>query len=309
MNIRDIDLNLLVAFDALFDERSVTRAADRLALTQPAVSGMLKRLRHLFSDELFVRTSHGILPTPRAETLAGPVKDLLARAQDLITPESFDPATAETTFKLCGSDYMQSVVISPVVAELRKRTPRARVSVFPRQETGIPDLLARGVIDLLITSSDYALPDLPSRLLCRERFVCVARKDHPLKTGQISMEQLCEFDHLLVTLTGGSFEGMVGEMLADLGHHRRVAISVPTFPMLFDLLGTDDFLAFVPEQLVRNRDHDLKVFDVEVTLPLFDIVANWHPRVSGDARHNWLRDFVVEVAKEATRTADDASPG
>ena len=306
MNIRDIDLNLLFAFDALFDERSVTRAADRLALTQPAVSGMLKRLRHLFSDELFVRTSHGVLPTPRAEALAGPVKDLLASAQDLITPESFDPATAETTFKLCGSDYMQSVVISPVVAELRRRAPRARVSVFPRLDTGIADLMARGEIDLLITSSDYALPDLPSRMLCRERFVCVARKDHPLKTGQISLEQLCEYDHLLVTLTGGSFAGMVGDMLADLGHRRRVAINVPTFPMLFDLLGTDNFIAFVPEQLVRNRDLDLKMFTVEVALPTFEIVANWHPRVSGDARHRWLRELVVDVTKKATRTADNA---
>lgn len=305
MNIRGIDLNLLVAFDALFDERSVTRAADRLALTQPAVSGMLKRLRHLFADELFVRTSHGIVPTPRAEALAGPVKDLLGSAQALIAPESFDPATAGTTFKLCGSDYMQSAIISPVIAELRRQAPRARVSVFPRQDTGMPDLLARGEIDLLIASSDFAVPDLPARLLCRERFVCIARQGHPLRTGQISLEQLCSFDHLLVAPTGGSFSGPIDDMLAGLGHRRRVAITVPTFPILFDVLGTDDFLAFVPEQLTRNRHLDLKILTVEVEPPPFDIVANWHPRLNGDARHRWLRDFVVEVTKRAMRTADD----
>jgi DNA-binding transcriptional LysR family regulator len=96
-NIRNIDMNLLVVFDALFDERSVTRAADRLALTQPTVSGMLQRLRSTFSDQLFVRTSHGILSTPRAEALAGPIKELLANAQSLVTAEAFDPATAEGT--------------------------------------------------------------------------------------------------------------------------------------------------------------------------------------------------------------------
>jgi DNA-binding transcriptional LysR family regulator len=117
MNIRNIDMNLLVVFDTLFDERSATRAADRLALTLPAVSGMLKWLRHLFSDELFVRTSHGILPTPRAEALAVPIKDLLGTAPALITPKSFDPTTAETTLALCGNDYMQSAVIGPAIKE------------------------------------------------------------------------------------------------------------------------------------------------------------------------------------------------
>src|SRR5262249_55998887 len=105
-NIRSVDLNLLVAFDALFDERSVTRAADRLAVTQPTVSGLLKRLRRTFSDQLFLRTSHGILPTPRAEALAGPVKDLLASAQTLVRPKSFDPATAQTTIKISRSHYL-----------------------------------------------------------------------------------------------------------------------------------------------------------------------------------------------------------
>src|ERR1700674_1180781 len=102
-NIRRIDLNLLAVFDALFDERSVTHAAYRLAVTQPTVSGLLKRLRRTFADAQFVRTSHGILPTPRAEALAGPIKELLANAQSLIKPQSFDPAAAETTITLCGS--------------------------------------------------------------------------------------------------------------------------------------------------------------------------------------------------------------
>jgi DNA-binding transcriptional LysR family regulator len=116
----------------LFDERSVTRAAQRLAVTQPTVSGLLKRLRRTFSDQLFLRTSHGILPTPRAETLAGPVKELLANARSLVKPEAFDPATAETTIKICGSDYNQYAVISPLVVAIRKIAPKIKVIVAPR---------------------------------------------------------------------------------------------------------------------------------------------------------------------------------
>ena len=205
-NIRSVDLNLLVVFDALFDERSVTRAAERLAVTQPTVSGLLKRLRQTFSDQLFLRTSHGILPTPRAEALAGPVKELLANAQSLVTPEAFDPATAETTIKICGSDYLQYAVISPLVAAIRKVAPKVKVIVAPRPDANaLADLFARGEMDLCISAREVVLPDLTSRLLYRDRYICVARKNHPLKARRISVKQLCAFDHLLVDPTGNEF--------------------------------------------------------------------------------------------------------
>ena len=306
MNIRNIDLNLLVAFDAVFDARSVTRAADRLALTQPTVSGMLKRLRDLFSDELFIRSSHGIIPTPRAEALAVPIKDLLGTAQALITPEDFDPTTTETTFKLSGNDYMLFAVISPVIAELRKIAPRARVSVVPRPVTGLPDLMARGEIDYYVASPEFMIPDLPSRLLCKDRYVCVARKEHPLRTEQISLQQLCAYDHLLVAPAGGSFSGPVDSVLASLGYRRRVTVALPTFPVLFEVLRTDDFLAFVPEQLLRRRRSELKVFEMEFPTPSLEIIANWHPRLASDPRHKWLRELVVSVAKELTTPASQS---
>jgi DNA-binding transcriptional LysR family regulator len=288
---------LLAVFDALFDERSVTRAADRLAVTQPTVSGLLKRLRRTFADALFVRTSHGILPTPRAEALAGPIKDLLANARSLITPEAFHPAAAETTITLCGSDYMQHAVMSPLIEEIRKLAPKIRVSISPRPAAGVADLLARGEIDLCISAREVALPDLPSRLLYRDRYICVARQKHPLKTNRISLKQLCAFDHLLVDPTGRSLSGPIDSMLASLGHHRRVAIAVPTFHILFDILNSDDFIAFVPERLMRKRRSDLRVFETNVAMPAIEVVANWHPRVSGDAQHKWLRELLVKVVR------------
>ena len=296
-NIRNIDMNLLVAFDALFDERSVTRAADRLALTQPTVSGLLKRLRRTFSDKLFVRTSHGILPTPRAEALAGPIKDVLANALLLIRPEAFDPAAAETTIRLCGSDYIQHAIMTPLVEEMRKLAPKIKVSISPRPAAGVSDLLARGEIDLCISAREVAPPDLPSRLLYRDRYICVARKKHPLRTRRISLKQMCDFDHLLVDPTGRSLSGPIDKILATLGHRRRVAVAVPTFHILFDLLDSDDFIAFVPERVLRKRRSDLKVFETHVTVPAIEVVANWHPRVSGDPQHQWLRELLTKIVK------------
>jgi DNA-binding transcriptional LysR family regulator len=297
-NIRSVDLNLLVAFDALFDERSVTRAAERLAVTQPTVSGLLKRLRRTFSDQLFLRTSHGILPTPRAEALAGPVKNLLASAQSLVTPETFDPAVAETTIKICGSDYLQNAVISPLIKAIRKVAPKIRVLVAPRPDANtLADLFTRGEMDLCISSREVVLPDLTSRLLFRDRYICVARRGHPLKAHKISLRQLCAFDHLLVDPTGTSFSGVVDTILSKSHCQRRVVVAVPTFHFLFDILGSDDFIAFVPEGLLHKRRSDLRIFETDLTLPAIEVLASWHPRLNGDAQHRWLRELLVKVTK------------
>jgi DNA-binding transcriptional LysR family regulator len=294
-NIRSIDMNLLCVFDALFDERSVTRAAGRLSVTQPTVSGMLQRLRLAFSDQLFIRSSHGILPTPRAEALAGPIRDLLANAQLLVREETFDPAAAEGTIKLCGSDYLQHAVIAPLIKELRQRAPKLKALVSARPASGVADLMARGEIDLCFSLRELADPDLPSRLLYRDRYLCVARKQHPLKARRISIKQLCAFDHLLVDPPGRSLLGPIDSVLAGLGQRRRVAAAVPSFHVLFELLNSDDFIAFVPERLVRNARYGIRVFDPSLTIPPLEVIANWHPRVSGDTRHKWLREILVEV--------------
>jgi DNA-binding transcriptional LysR family regulator len=296
-NISRIDLNLLAVFDALYDARSVTRAASRLSLTQPTVSGMLQRLRHAFSDPLFVRTSHGVLPTPRAERLAGPIKDLLTNARSLIVAEKFDPKTAETTVRLCGSDYLQYAVIGPLIREIRRAAPRTKVLVVPRPATGVADMLARGEIDLFFCARELVILDLPSRHLFDDRYVCVTRRKHPLKGPRVTIQQLGAFDHVVSDPTGRSLSGPIDIAFAGKGQSRRVAVAVPTLHMLFEILGSDDFVAFMPERVVRDRRADLKTFETNLSTPLIEVFANWHPRVAGDARHTWLRELAAKVAK------------
>ena len=229
-NIRTIDLNLLVAFDAIFDELSVTRAAEKLAVTQPTASGMLRRLRQTFDDELFLRTSHGLIPTPRAGEIAGPIKALLHQAEAILTPAAFDPRRAEATFRLSASDYMQQAIVIPAIRRLRQDAPRSRIAAMPRSPVRLAEQLAKGEVDVCICARETVLPELSTERLYRERYVCVGRKDHYVKEDVLALDRLLDFDHLLVDPSGRSFRGPVDQALAHAERTRRVAAVLPSFP-------------------------------------------------------------------------------
>ncbi len=296
-NIRNIDLNLLVAFNALYDARNVTRAAERLALTQPTVSGMLTRLRDLFGDPLFVRTQHGVLPTPRADALSEPVKALLANVEALVTPDEFDPGSAEMIISVSANDYMQHALIVPFIECLRKQAPGIRLAIMPAYIAGLAERLARGTIDLAISIPEFANPSLPRSFLYTERYVCVARRDHPLKGKKLSLEAFCRFDHVMVSPTGGSFSGPTDDALAELGVSRRVSVSLPSFHVMLETIRTDDFLALVPERLLYGKMAGLKLFEPPVLVPHFDVIACWHRRVDADPAQRWIRGLLDSVAK------------
>jgi DNA-binding transcriptional LysR family regulator len=299
-NIRAVDLNLLVAFDAIFDELSVTRAAERLNVTQPTASGMLRRLRETFDDELFLRTSHGLLPTPRAEDLAAPIKALVHQAEAILRPGGFDPARAEATFRLSASDYMQQVVAVPAIHQLRQLSPKSRVAVMPRSPLQLAEQLIRGEVDVCVCARESVLAETMTVTLFRERYVCVGRKGHRFEEGLLSPERLVECDHLLVDPSGRRFVGPVDAAFAAAGVSRRVAAILPTFFSLFGLLRDEDCLAFVPERLVALRQSELKVFDTQLSIPEFEVVAMWHPRFHCEPRHVWFRKLLLDVATAKT---------
>jgi len=298
LNIRKIDLNLLVVLDALLDERNVTRAAARLGYTQPTISGMLTRLRDLFGDPLFVRTQRGLLATPRAQALAIPLKQLLADSQFLVAREAFDPANVEMTFNISSNDYMQHAVLVPFVKALRREAPQIKLAIAPPIIEGLSEALARGQIDLAVTIPEFAMSDLPSRLLYRERYVVAVRRQHPLtRPNAMTAERFCSYDHVLVSPTGGSFEGPADRALARLRLRRKVRYSVPSFLLLPAILQTDDLVALVPSRLLREDDKRLAVLKSPVEVAGFDVIAVWHPRVDKDPAHRWLRGRLAATAK------------
>jgi len=299
-DIRRTDLTLLVVLDALLEERSVTRAAARLAVTQPTVSGMLARLRTLFGDPLFVRTQRGLIPTPRAQALAPALKQWLTDAGALVTGPTFDAASAVLTLSLAANDYIQSALVVPFLERLRGSAPNVRVAVRPSQTDRVAEMLADGELDLSLTSTtEITAFDLPSRSLYDERYVCAVRKDHPLKGRRaVTLDQFCSHPHVLVSPTEGRFAGPTDQALARIGRSRQVVLSVPGFLVLPDILQIDDLIAVVPERVLRGRLAGLRTFAPPLPIPGFSVIAQWHPRLHKDPAHQWLRELLAATARD-----------
>lgn len=317
-NINHLDLNLLKTFDILYQERSVTRAADRLAVTQSTVSGMLKRLRESFDDTLFLRSSHGITPTPRADALAPQIADILQNARGLLTPVQFDPSQDAVSIRLCGSDYLQQTLIAALAADVLSLAPKAQVACVPRPlgpplnpDIELERQLARGDIDLLLSTGTTALDSAPTDILYADKLICVSSYPAHPPGRHLPLDALCAYRHIVLTESGGTMKNFVDNALAQRGYTRDIVLRVPNFATLFQAMRSAPFMAFLPARLVAQQAHDLAVLTTDLALPSFDIKANWHPRQAQDPQNLWLRSRLKAVcARDAARPApplDDTS--
>ncbi|MGE4843459.1 LysR family transcriptional regulator [Buttiauxella gaviniae] len=296
-DVRNLDLNLLKALDALLDERSVTRAARRLSLTQPAMSGMLNRLRDCFDDPLFTRTQRGILPTLRALELAIPVKTILTEVGGLLQPRLFDPATAEMTLTIAATDYALRAVIVPFMAAIRQQAPGIRVAVLPVNNEQLSLQFERGAIDIALITPETASPDLHAKALYEEKYVCLMRGDHPLaQSGALTLDAFCSQEHALVSYYGGSFQGVTDEALMKLGRVRRVTLSVYSFLVLPEILRVSDLISIVPRRLALNTQ-GLVILPPPLEIQGFTKTVVWHERTHRDPGHRWLRSLLFSIAR------------
>jgi DNA-binding transcriptional LysR family regulator len=298
-DIRNLDLNLLRTLDALLDECNVTKAAQRLALTQPAVSGMLTRLRATFGDPLFIRTQRGILPTDRALELAGPVKQVLSDIESMLRPPVFEPASAQMTLAMAATDYALQVIVVPFLSRLSEAAPGIRVAVVPVRNQTLHAQLERGGLDLALVTPETASTDLHMRTLFHETYVCVMRDDHPAaKPGALTLERFCALDHALVSYDGGVFHGVTDDALEGLGRSRRVALSVTSFLVLPRILRGSDLIAVVPRRLIDPGD-GLAIVEVPVNVPGFSKTLAWHERTHRSPGHQWIREILFDVSSSA----------
>jgi len=298
------DLNLIRVLGALLDERHLTRAGRRLGLTQSATSHALRRLRDVFADPLFVRTSQGLDPTPRALELAEPVRDAM-RAVDRCfrAEEAFVPARAERTFSLASSDYGAFVLAPKILSELGREAPG--VDFWLRAlKRPFPEHLARGDIDVVMLPSTRT--DLPvgirSRPLYRERLVCLVRRHHPrVKKQRIDLATWTSMGHVFIA-PDGTPGGIVDETLAQLGQRRRVAVAVPHFLLAPHIVAGSDFVLTVGARVANAFAEILPVQVVAppVKLPDFELRMYWHERQHRDPAQQWFRDIVRAAASAST---------
>lgn len=299
-DIRTIDLNLLRALDALLDEQNVSKAAERLGVTQPAVSGMLTRLRDSFDDPLFVRSQRGVQPTLRALALAIPVRRILGEVEGLLAPQTFDPATADFTLSIAATDYALQAVVVPFVARLRQSAPGIRVAARPIDQDRIAQQFDRGDVDLALMTPDAAPDHLHARRLFDESYVCALRADHPdAAASPMPLDRFCALDHALMSFAGNAFWGVTDDALAPLGRSRRVALSIHSFLALADLLRITDMVAVVPRRLAAGA-HGLALTEPPVAIPGFTKIAVWHGRTHHDEGHRWARAQLIASCTATT---------
>lgn len=302
MNLRTLDLNLLRVLDALVRERHVTRAAERLHLSQPAMSNALNRLRAALGDPVLVRGKGGMAPTPRALALAEPVRQALASLeQALLAGQEVVPAELQLTLTVAMADYYGLILLPPLLNRLRQEAPGVKLSVLPLNPATVSRDLGEGRIDLALGILRHLVPDdLHSTFVFADDFVCIARRHHPVIKGRLSLKQFTALPHALISPRGGSFFGVVDEELARQGLRREVVLSVPQFMLLPQVIAATDLIATMPRRLARHAvsGADLQLLKPPLPLAGYEVHQVWHPRTEADPVQRWLRGVVTDIAAD-----------
>lgn len=300
------DLNLLPVFLALMEERSVTRAAERLGITQPALSNALTRLRDTLKDPLFIRERYGMRPTAKAEALAPVIAAALDQLDGVVRDQQdFDPASAQQLFTLAPNSYVEFVLMPALVTRLRTRAPGIRLRLTPYgsdlAETGVTS----GTTALALGRFVNPPNNLVVRHLMDEGLACVVRADHPQVGSKLTRKQYEQLKHVNV-LPPGRLKFGLFQRLEREGLRREVAVSVTHFLAVPEMVAVSDYCATLPRLICRRLAGDprLKVLPAPVDLGTFPVEMAWHARYRHDPAHRWLRQQIVEVAQEIA----DAAP-
>lgn len=296
MDAKRLDLNLLVTLEALLVEQNVTKAAARLHLSQPATSAQLSRLREVFDDPLLIPAQRGMTPTAKALELLDPLRHALDQVRATVAlHRNFDPAKAALTVTIACTDYLQAVVAKPLVVELRNRAPGVRVALRNLDMSQLEAQMARGDVDLALMTPEVAPPSLRSRHLFDERYVLIGRRNHPRLRRKISVAQFAQLEHVIVSLRGTDFITPVDNALAALGHKRNVVLSAASFLFVPEIVAGSDFVALVPERLVRDRGDRLLLVEPPFPVEGFSVGLVWHERVHGHVGQRWVREAIMSM--------------
>lgn len=311
MNISKIDLNLLVYLDVLLREKNVTRSADQLSITQPAMSNGLKRLRELFNDPILVRTSEGMMPTARALQLQPIVRDVLSKLEATIQPETeFDPSTSHRTFRIMASDYAETTLLAKVLGELRSKAPGVTLDIVTPSDVSFHDV-ELGKVDMAINRFDELPLSFHQKVIWYDTFSCMVAADHPC-VEHFDLEQYLAHQHVWVSKTGFGVGvgidpnevqklGWVDVELAKLDKKRNISVFTRHYHMAMWMAKEQGLIATLPTkatELYTDDDH-VVVLEPPFDIPPIALKMAWSPLLHHDAGHIWLRRLIGDVsAKE-----------
>jgi DNA-binding transcriptional LysR family regulator len=312
MSFLTLDLNLLRVFDAIMTEQNLTRAASRLAMTQPAVSNALRRLRDALNDELLIRTAHGVKPTPRAEALWPAIRHALSELEEAIAPEqNFDISNAQTTFRMAMADATATLWLPALVRSIEREAPNLTIRMVPLTTREPRPMLLRGDIELavgffpgvttqLAAGQGVSVSPIRHEQLYAGSYACVMRKNHPLADKELTVDAYCSAKHLLVSFSGRA-NGLVDEALARVGRERRIMITVNQFFTAGRVVATSDLLTVLPRHLIASTGitGSLITKDLPFDLPKVHIDMLWHERDTRSPAHKWLRTHLSDMTRES----------
>lgn len=297
MELKDIDLNLLVIFNQLLIERKVSKVAENLGLGQPAVSNALARLRKLFGDELFLRTSSGMQPTPFADQLAESIGYALGMIHGAINVKnSFDPATSKRRFSVGMTDIGEIYFLPLLMEKLEKLAPDVSISTMRNTSINLKDAMEAGHIDLAVGLLPQLKAGFFQRRLFTQKYVCMFREGHPLDKKKILPSDFFATDHVAI-VSAGTGHGMIDEILDKNSPQRKVRLTVPHFVAVGHILQSTDLVATVPERLAEKmaKPFNLKYVAHPITLPQIAINLFWHAKYHKDPANQWLRGLIFDM--------------
>ncbi len=312
LNFRTLDLNLLRVFDEVMSERSLTRAAENLAITQPAVSNAMRRLRDAMGDELLVRHGQGVQPTPRAQALWPVVREALASLANNLAPERFDPATAKTTLVLVMADATAGTLIPHLLEILEVEAPGVTVRILPLTTRDPRSLLDEETADLAIGNFPAVLADLTaraqsgalvayeSRRLYDGQYVAAMRRDHPLSRQPLTLERYCAARHALVSFSGRAW-GFIDEALASLGKKRHIALTVNQYGTAARVVAQTDLVTVMPRHFVpiSHMAEELHIAKLPLDVMAVHVDALWHKRGPNRPAYDWMVQALGRAAQQA----------
>lgn len=301
-DLAQLDLNLLIVLSALLEECSVTRAARKLNLSQSATSHALGRLRKLFNDPLLIRTSQGMIPTPFAEQLVEPLRQILSDVRQLIQTPTFDPQTAQGTVQLVATDYATIVILPKVLQRIMEEAPNLNVECHHWQKD-TTEQLRSGTVDLALGGHNPpslggqtppGSKEFNAQQLFIERFVCVVRADHPVTTSAFTIDSYLAWPHALITITNSN-KGYTDAFLEKLGAERRILLRLPHFLSAPLIVAKTDLILTLPQRLARlvSEFASLAILEPPIQLDEFSYIQLWHKRRQHEPMHIWLRELIA----------------
>ncbi|MCC4818262.1 LysR family transcriptional regulator [Vibrio lentus] len=292
-DISKLEIKQLRVLSAVLKHQSLTKASTQLGITQQAVSEQLRKLREIFQDRLFIRSSHGVVATPKAQALEPKIQQILLAIGALSDSSHFNPANLNGVYRISASDYAIQVILPSLLAGIRKCAPNLKIIIRRFESDNLYQLMASGDVDLALTFPSFIPETCPSMLLYEERHLGVTAKGHAELFTGLSLAEVAAAPQLVISPSRANLKGSADEWFASKGYKRNTIMSLPSFSAAPDCIAAMEVLAFLPSRMLPNDK--LAEIALPEPLPTFEVIAAWHPRSSQDQTHAWIKSLLQDL--------------